>query len=121
MTPLQELVVNRMAELGLSFRRAADKSGGMVSHSTLSNIALGAHGGKFEPDTLPGIALALDLPLSKVETAAGGRESAPPVFKLPKEANYLTASERRAVEVMVRALLEGHKHSSADGQKSDGR
>ena len=108
MTPLQTLVLTRMAELGLSFRTAAARSGGNVSHSTLNNIVLGKHGGQFDDETLHGIALALDLPQSRVREAVGATRDAPTEFRLPRKANKLSPAERRAVLTLVDALLEHH-------------
>ena len=107
MTPMQELVANRLAELDLSLRRAADKSGGLVSHAALNGIVLGKHGGRYEERTLQGIALALDVPLSKVQKTAE-LDAGPSVteFRLPKKAGRLTPKQRQAVLKMVDALLD---------------
>ena len=108
MTPLQTLIVTRMAELGLSYRSAAARSAGLVSHSTLNNIVLGTHGGTFDDETLHGIALAMDLPQSRVRDAAGASKEAPTEFRLPKKANKLSPTERRTILAMVDALLQHH-------------
>lgn len=111
MTPLQELIVNRMNELDLSFRAAEQRSmaGGrpLVSRATLNKIALGRHRGVFDDDTLHGIALALDLSQSVVRAAAG-EPAGQTEFRLPKKANRLTAGERAAILKMVDALLDVH-------------
>ena len=106
MTPLQQLILDRMAELDLSYRGAAQRAGGLVSHATLNNIALGRHSGVFDDDTLRGIALGLDLSLSAVRRAAGEKPTAPTEFRLPKKANRLTPAQRRAVLQVVDALLD---------------
>ena len=106
MTPLQEMVVGRMAELGLSFRGAAARSGGLVSHGTLNTIALGRHSGHYDDETLRGVALALDLPLTKVREAAGLDRQSPTEFRLPKKANRLSPAQRKAILTMVDALLD---------------
>jgi hypothetical protein len=97
-----------MAELDLSFRRAAARSGGLVSHATLNNIVLGRHSGHFDDETLRGVALALDLAQSKVREAAGEDRQTPSEFRLPKKANRLTPAERAAILKMVDALLDAH-------------
>lgn len=107
MTPLQEMLVNRMSELDLSFRGAAARSGGLVSHGTLNNIALGRHSGNYDDDTLRGIALAVDVPLSRVRDAAGLDRQSPTEFRLPKKASRLTPAQRKAILTMVDALLGG--------------
>lgn len=104
--PLQRLVANRLAELELTYRAAAARSGGLVSHSTLHNITKGRVG-RMEDDTLRGIALAIDVPVSQVRDAAGRAAGSETEFRLPKKANLLTDSQRRAVIRMVNAMLEG--------------
>lgn len=106
MTPLQELVLNRMSELDLSFREAAAKTGGIMSHATLNKVALGLHSGNYAEDTLRGIALALDLPQSEVRKAAGLPPTAPSEFRLPAKANKLGPKDRKAILMMVEALLD---------------
>lgn len=108
MTPLQTLIVNRMAELGLSYRSAAARSGGLVSHATINNIVKGTHAGSFNDETLRGLALAVDVAQSRVREAAGMSRESPTEFRLPKKANKLTAQDRRAVLAMVDALLDHH-------------
>jgi hypothetical protein len=112
MTPLQELVVNRMAELNLSLRDASDKTvvgrngdgkeERLLSHAAISNIRLGKHGGGFTDRTLKGLSLALELPLSTIKARAaesfGPQETE---FRLPKKA----AKERKLILNMVNALL----------------
>ena len=117
LTTLRELIANRRSELDLSFRAAAEKSAVgtgparrlLVSHSTLARLeAGGGQGTKINDDTLQGVALALDLPLSKVREAAGA--PAPhEEFRLPKKASQLTDAERKAILSMVDALLAHHK------------
>jgi hypothetical protein len=103
---LQRLVSERMAELGLSYRRAAAKSGGKVSHGTLNTIATGRHSWRVDDSTIEGIALALDVDESVVRAAVGRAQRAPETeFVLPRRANRLSAQERRAVLSMVDALL----------------
>jgi len=109
MDPLQKLISDRMAELDLSFRRAAERGGGLVSHATLNNITLGRHSTQFEDDTLRGIALALDLPLSQVREAASVSREPPTEFRLPKKANRLTHADRAAILKVVDALLDAHQ------------
>jgi len=104
---LQRLVVERMSELGLSYRRAAAKSEGKVSHGTLNTIATGRHSWRVDDSTITGIALALDVPEDVVRQAVGRAQRAPETeFVLPKRANRLSSTERRAVIAMVDALIE---------------
>ena len=108
-TPLQKLVIDRMAELNLSFRAAADRAGGLVTHGTINNITQGrSHGSGISDRTIRGLALALDLPYSQDEKAwheTQGITDAP-VFKLPKKADKLTPVQRKAVLAYINALLD---------------
>lgn len=107
MRDLQRLILDRLSELELSFRDAARRSNGLVSHATLNNITTGRHSGKLTDQTFRGIALAVDLPLSTVADAAGvtlRREGT--IFRLPERASRLTPRQRRAVLQMVDALLD---------------
>lgn len=115
MNSLQKLVLDRMAELDLSFRRAADKSGGMVSSATLNKIAVGKPVGRITDEVLQGVSLALDVPLSKVRTAAGEAATQPTEFRLPKKANKLSAKERKTVLSMVDAFLAAHESKAGNG------
>lgn len=107
MTPMQQLVRARLAHLGISQREAGDRSHGLLSHATLSRIMNGVSAGPWSVKTLRGLSLALDMPLSEVETVALV-PSAGAAFELPREASRLTAEERRAVLQVVRVLLERH-------------
>jgi hypothetical protein len=113
-TPLQTLILNRLSELGdgtspLPYRHAAARSvvdgKPLVSHATLQSIAVGKHTGNLSEDTIHGIALALDVPQSRVREAMGLPSGTPTEFRLPAKANRLTASQRRAILKVVDALL----------------
>ena len=106
MTPLQKLVKERRAQLGLSLRDVEKRSGGFVSHGTVHKIELGLHSGRVAEDTFKGLALGLRLDLEKLRSAAGKTRPAPDDFRLPKRANQLSDKQRRAVLLMVNALLD---------------
>lgn len=60
-----------MTELGLSYREAAEKSRGMLSHSTFSRLCKPERwAGRVTGRTIDGLALALDLPPSRIRKAA---------------------------------------------------
>jgi hypothetical protein len=107
-TPLQELVTSRLADLDLSYRAAAARSNGLISHGTVNYIAQGVtRPESLQPRTIRGLALALDLPVSEVERAvheSGGKLTVE--FRLPKKADKLSPAQRRAVLAFVNALLE---------------
>jgi len=108
MTPLQRLVIERVGGRGLTYRDAASQSGGLVTHGTLNNIALGkCHIDGLRHRTRKGIALALDLPQSTVDDAwEKSRTSKPAPFELPKNADRLNTKQRRAVLAVISALLD---------------
>lgn len=110
-TPLQKLVTDRLAELNRSYRQAAEESNGLVSHATINHIALGRTSWQRLPDkTLRGLALALDVPYSRVKTAWDESKNVPETtFILPKSAEQLTPKQRKAVLAFVSALLEENK------------
>src|SRR5215213_288767 len=107
---LQQLVETRLRELGdhrgpLSTRQAAARAGGKVSYETLRLIRTGRHSGSISQDVAEGLALALDVPLTKVLAVAGRRIPQGP-FVLPKRAEALTKSERGVVLSVVDAILD---------------
>lgn len=111
MTALADLITAHREKHGLSIRQAAERSDGRVSPSRLSAIENGAI--PTEDRILEGIAVALDLPLSKVRTAAGRDRAAPlPPFVLPERANRLNARERKTVLTVVDTLLAARQNRS---------
>lgn len=105
---LAALVRAQRAELGLSLRQAAEKSGGLVGPSTLNAIERGEPR-RVTDRIITGIATALELPESKVRRAAGLAAQAMPPFVLPARAQRLTARERRLVLNLVDTLLAAHQ------------
>jgi hypothetical protein len=106
---LQQLVQDRLREMGdrrgpLSTRQAAARSGGKVSYETLRLIVSGRHSGNIGEEVAEGLALALDVPLSRIYTAAARRA---PLgrFELPRRADRLNRSEREVILSVVDAIL----------------
>ncbi|MWA07857.1 hypothetical protein [Streptomyces sp. BA2] len=120
---LRELVTMRLAELGsperpLSYRAAAARSSGRVSHGTIGRIARGDHAGLLTGETIDGLALALGVHPTVVEQAAGMyRERPLEPFHMPARADRLTRRERGVILAMVDALLaaaeQGHSMEPA--------
>jgi transcriptional regulator with XRE-family HTH domain len=109
MTTLAELVASERIRQGLSLRQVADRSGGLITSSTVHAIERGDRE-SFEEDTLDGLAKAFDLPIDKVRRAAGVRRpDTDEPFLLPKRAQRLNRRERQVVLDMVDALLEAKK------------
>lgn len=109
MTPLQRYVLDRLAALDLSYRAAADRSGGMVSFGTINQLATGRHRGKLTERAQRGLALALDVPLGKVqEKYEASRDLLMPVtYRLPDRAQNLTPKQFKAVLAVIDGYLEG--------------
>jgi hypothetical protein len=116
-TPLQTLILNRLAELGtdgrpMTYREAAKRSGGTIASTTLWQVATGSRapvGRKYADTTLVGIANALDLPPSVVRRAAGEKPTRPSEFRLPARANKLSQEQRNVVLALVKALLDNQQ------------
>lgn len=96
-----------MKELGLTLRGAAERSGGLVSHANIANIVHGTHGPAYSERTMKGLALAIDVPYSRVVEAV--EKGLPDDFRLPKKARDLTMAQRRAVLSMIDALLADNR------------
>ena len=119
---LQQLVESRLRELGdhrgpLSTRQAAARAGGKVSYETLRLIRTGRHSGSISQDVAEGLALALDVPLTRVLAVAGRRIPQGP-FVLPKRAEALTKSERSVVLSVVDAILDAAAQNRAPAEAS---
>lgn len=113
---LQQLVLDRLTELGdrrgpMSTRQAALRSRGQVSYETLRLLAKGEHSGRLEEDTVAGLALALDVPRSRILAAMGQQMLQPlPPFELPKRAQQLSRAQRKVVLAVVEGLLSSYEH-----------
>ena len=118
MAELQRLVQDAARTAG-GYRNLARRTGGLVSVSTLNNIATGRHSGRLTDDSIRGIALAIGRPADEIARITGTEltDELPP-FVLPKRANRLTQPQRRVIVSVVDAIL-----SAADtvGQKRPAR
>lgn len=102
-TVLADLINRRLDEMGVSLRTACK---GHINVSTLGAYSAGSDS-RPSTDTMRAIAKAIKVPVRRVEVAAG----CPPMrdhFELPKDADRLSARERRAVLAVVDALLAAH-------------
>lgn len=106
MLTLQQLVKTERARLGLSLGEVADRSGGLVSRSTVHAIEQGRRS-TVEDDTLNGLARGLSLPVTRLAKAAGlGNSDTDTTFVLPARAQRLTRKERDHVLALIDLLLE---------------
>ena len=103
-TPLQRAVRARLDELDISSRQAAARSQGLLTHATLSRIANAyMYAPRLTARTISGLALALDVPESRIKKWAA--ESAPPdTDKLAREYAGLPAASRAQVMALVTKL-----------------
>ena len=105
MPELQRLIRDAAAAAG-GYRNLARRSGGLVSSSTLNNIATGRHSGRLTDSSIRGIALSIDRPAGEIARILGAdlTDELPP-FLLPRRANRLTQPQRRVVLSVVDAIL----------------
>jgi hypothetical protein len=107
-TALSELLLTAANSAELSARaiaRAARDRGHSLNHDTAARYLRGDHG---RPDeaTLVAFAEILRVPLGRLRTAANlpAEQTAP--YSPPPEASRLTRRQRRAVDEIIRAMLE---------------
>ena len=85
--------------------RSAQERGHSLNHDTAARYLRGDHG---RPDeaTLVAFADVLDVPLARLRAAADlpAEETAP--YSPPPEASRLTRRQRRAVDEIIRAMLD---------------
>lgn len=120
---LARLIRDAAREAG-GYRTLARRTGGLVSVSTLNNIATGRHSGRLNDASIRGIALAVGTSAQNVARILGTEltDELPP-FVLPKRANRLTQPQRRVILSVVDAILTAtdtagrHRatHEGADG------
>jgi hypothetical protein len=100
-----------MAELDLSYREATLRSDGLISHGHLNQIARGfVRAESIGSRAVKGIALSIDVPLSKVEKAVKDSKEDPNRVELvlPKKAQKLTSAEWKALMAFLDTLLQNH-------------
>jgi hypothetical protein len=123
MAELRTRIRDAAQEAG-GYRTLARRSGGLVSHSTLNNIAIGRHSGHLTDERIRGIALCLNLAASRVAEMAGSEltDSLPP-FRLPPRANQLSQPQRRVVLSVVDAILaaedKGNRRVAKRAERED--
>jgi hypothetical protein len=104
---LGKLVRDRLDELNLSARSAAEKTGGLISHVTLQDAANGTQR-KMGTKTLTALAAAVQLPVKKVQDAhdADLQEYLNQPLILPAKAAALSDAGRQALVAHMEWLLE---------------
>jgi transcriptional regulator with XRE-family HTH domain len=100
---------------GLSARaiaRQAQTLGYSLNHDTAARYLRGDHG-KPDEDTLLALASVLKLPLAPLRKAAQLPSEVTEPYRPPPEASRLSRRQRRAVDEIIRAMLEPSRAASS--------
>jgi transcriptional regulator with XRE-family HTH domain len=124
MTALSDLLAtaNKTGMSARAIARSARDRGHSINHDTAARYLRGDHG---RPDeaTLVAFADVLRIPLAKLRTAADlpAEQTAP--YSPPPESSRLTRRQRRAVDEIIRAMLEPTRATVTDlsSRRSTGR
>lgn len=116
MSALTELLKQHQGDLsGRDISRKARERGHTLSHQTVAD----ALNGKSRPDeaTLVALSEVLSIPMAKLHEAAGIVTDEHGPYKPPVEAARLTARQRKALDELIRSVLEPIERSvpSAEG------
>lgn len=106
---MQQLVRERLSELGLSSRAAAQRAEFLLTHETISVIARGGHSGQLTARVARGLSQALQVPEEQI-WAAAGRPALGKPWIMPERFHRLTLPQRRVVESVAAAILEASTH-----------
>src|SRR4051812_17704460 len=107
MSALSDLLVQANSA-GLSARsiaRQAQESGFSITHDTAARYLRGDHG-RPDEETLRAFASVLPVPLSELRSAAQLPAEETEPYRPPAEASRLSRRQRRAVDEIIRAMLE---------------
>lgn len=115
MSALSDLL-NKANTAGLSARslaRNAQAAGFTLNHDTAARYLRGDHG---RPDeaTLLALSKVLRVPLSRLRTAASLPAEETEPYRPPAESSRLNRRQRRAVDEVIRAMLESTAATKAD-------
>ena len=106
---------------GLSARavaRLAQKRGYSLNHDTAARYLRGDHG-RPDESTLLALAEVLDVPLTALRAAAGLPSEETDPYVPPLEANRLSRRQRRAVDEIIRAMLDPGSTRAAGSAPAD--
>lgn len=106
-------IINRVRKTrGWSYRTLAERSNGIVSHQRWQQLGTAERLKEFpEPRTITAMAEALDVDVTTVVLALGKtigldvRPSPAASDLLPPEADLLTAEQREAIRVLIKAMV----------------
>ena len=120
MTSLSDLLrqANTTQLSARSIARLAQRHGFTLNHDTVARYLRGDHG-RPDEDTLRAFAAALEIPLDRLRNAANLPATEVGPYVPPKEASRLSRRQRRAVDEIIRAMLEPDS-SRAPGRVAGG-
>lgn len=115
-----------------SIAREAQAAGFSLNHDTVARYLRGDHGRPDEP-TLRAFAAVLKVPLARLREAADLPSEAIEPYVPPAEASRLTRRQRKAVDEIIRAMLDSptqatvtpmsrrpaRRRAAADGDATD--
>lgn len=108
MTALSRLIDDRVRELGLSNRKVADLSEtcptGTISQGAVGQYRSGRHAAKPPDDTLRVLSWTLNIPLVKLQEAAGVPETLEE-WAPPSEAHQLSRQDRDLITALIKRLV----------------
>lgn len=107
MTQLSELINSAMAgqASGRSVARLARERGHSLNHDTVARYLRGDHGVPDEA-TLRAFSDVLGIPLARLRAAADLPSEVTEPYRPPPEASRLSRRQRRAVDEIIRAMVE---------------
>ena len=107
MSALSELLVaaNTPGRSARALSRAAQERGHTLNHDTAARYLRGDHGVPDEA-TLVALAEVLDVPLKRLRAAADLPSESVDPYLPPPESRRLSRRQRRAVDEIIRAMLE---------------
>jgi hypothetical protein len=120
MSGLSELLAqaNKARLSGRAIARLARDRGHTLNHDTAARYLRGDHGTPDEA-TLIAFADVLGISMSRLRVAAGLPSDATAPYTPPPEAGRLSRRQRRAVDEIIRAMLESPVASGRDDAVTD--
>lgn len=125
MTALSELLQasNTTNLSARTIARTAREFGFSLNHDTAARYLRGNHGTPDE-STLQALSKVLKIPMTKLRTAAALPNEVTEPYRPPAEANRLNRRQRRAVDEVIRAMLQtttgttGSEVTELDGKRA---
>jgi transcriptional regulator with XRE-family HTH domain len=107
MSALSDLLraANASGESARAIARSAKELGYSLNHDTAARYLRGDHG-RPDEQTLVALAAVLPVPLSQLRHAAGLPSEQTEPYSPPAEASRLSRRQRRAVDEIIRAMLD---------------